>query len=109
MIFNYILVLLMRRYPRFLILLAPFFVIYISLFFALFQCYCLSDADFLGPPAIEASDLLSQPSCSLGDDKFFALSSHHIVLISDADIFKKLAVISFPISSLELTSHILRC
>jgi hypothetical protein len=99
----------MRRHPRFLILLAPFFIIYFSLFFALFQCYCLSDADFLGSPAIEAPDLLSQPSCSLGDDKLFVLTSHHTVLISDADIFKQLAVISFQISSLDLTSHILRC
>jgi hypothetical protein len=99
----------MRRHPRFLILLAPFFIIYFSLFFALFQCYCLSDADFLGSPAIEAPDLLSQPSCSLGDDKLFVLISHHTVLIADVDIFKQLAVISFQISSLDLTSHILRC
>ena len=99
----------MRRYPRFLILLAPVFIIYISLFFALFQYYCLSDADFLGSPAIEAPDLLSQPSCSLGNDKFFVLSSHHNLLISDGNIINQLAVISFQISSLDLTTHILRC
>ena len=99
----------MRRHPRFLILLAPFFIISISLFFALFQCYCLSDADFFGSPAIEAPDLLSQPSCSLGDDKFFALISHHNILISDKNILKQFAAISFRISSLDLTTHILRC
>ena len=99
----------MRRHPRFVILLAPFFIIYISLFFALFQCYCLSDADFLGSPAIEAPDLLSQPSCSLGDDKLFVLSSYHNFLTSDENILKQLDVISSQIPSLDLTNHILRC
>ena len=99
----------MRRSPRFLILLAPFFIISVSLFFALFQCYCLSDADFLGSLAIEAPDLLSQPSCSLGDDKLFVLSGHHNLLPSDENIFKQLDVISSRIPSLDLTIHILRC
>jgi hypothetical protein len=107
--FNDILVSHMRRHPKFLILLAPFFIIGISLFFALFQCYCLADADFFGSPAIEAPDLLSQPSCSLGDDKFIMLCSHHHLLISYENILRQLAAISFHISSFDLTTHILRC
>jgi hypothetical protein len=107
--FNDIFVSHMRRQSKILILLAPFFIICISLFFGLFQCYCLTDADFLGSPAIEATDLLSQPSCSLGDDKFFALNSHHNLLISYENILKQLAAISFHISSFDLITHILRC
>jgi hypothetical protein len=99
----------MKRHPKFLILLTPFFIIFISLFFALFQCYCLTDADFLGSPAIEATDLLSQPSCSLGDDKFFVFNNQHHLLISYENILKQLAVISLHISSFDRTTHILRC
>ena len=107
--FNDIFVSHMKRHPKFLIFLTPFFIICISLFFALFQCYCLTDADFLGSPAIEAADLMSQPSCTLGDGKFFVLNSHHNLLISYENIYKQLAAVSFHISSFDLTTHILRC
>ena len=100
----------MRRYPKTLILPVLFLIFYIPLFLALFQCYCLSDADFFGSPAFEAPDLLSEPTCSLGNDKFFVFCDHlDLLFISDHNIFRQLPVISFQIYSSDLTTDILRC
>ena len=100
----------MRRYPKILIPLASFFIIYVPLFFALFQCYCLSEADFFGSPEFEASDLLNQPSCSLGDSKFLLFTAgYHSSFILDGNIFDPLPVISFQIFLHDLKPHVLRC
>ena len=100
----------MIRYPKKLILLASFFIFYVPLFFALFQCYCLSEADFLGSPELEAPDVLNQPSCSVSDSKFLLYTADYDSLfILDGNIFDRLPVISFQIFLLDLTPHILRC
>jgi hypothetical protein len=100
----------MRRRPRILILLAPFFIIYIPLFFALSLCYCLSDADFFGPAAFEALDPLSEPACSLGDEKLLVFSGHHdLISILHSWFYEQPPFISFQISSFDPASVILRC
>ena len=100
----------MRRYPKILILLVSFFIFYIPLFFALFQCYCLSEADFLGSAEFEAPDLLSQPSCSLSESKSFLLSADHDSLfISKDDFLNLLRGTSLRIPSPYLMTHVFRC
>jgi hypothetical protein len=101
---------MMRLHPRVLIVLAAFFIIYIPLFFALSLCYCFSDADFFGPAAFEALDLLSEPACSLGDEKLVVFSGHHdLISILHSWLFEQPHFISFQISSFDPASVILRC
>ena len=100
----------MRRYPKILILLAFFFIFYVPLFFALFQCYCLSEADFFGSPEFEASDLLSQPSCSLSDSKFLLFTADYdSSFILETNIFDHSPLISFQTLHLDLRAEVLRC
>jgi len=100
----------MRRYPKILILLVSFFIFYIPLFFALFQCYCLSEADFLGSAEFEAPDLLSQPSCSLSESKILLFTANYdLLFILNNNIFDHLLVISFQTYPVDPTSHVLRC
>ena len=99
----------MRRYPKILILLAFFFIFYVPLFFALFQCYCLSEADFFGSPEFEASDLLSQPSCSLSDSKFLIFTADYDSSFILNNIFDYSPTISFQILQLDPRSPVLRC
>ena len=100
----------MRRHPKLLVLLASFFIIYVPLFFALFQCYCLAEADFFGSAEFEAPDLLSQPSCSLSDSKFLIFAvDYNSSFIWDTNIFNHLPIISFQILHLDPRAHILRC
>ena len=100
----------MSRYRKAQIVLGSFFVLYVPLFFGLFLCYCLAEADFLGSPAFEAPDLLSQPSCGLGKVKFSVSSSPlDFSLMLDNNISNPLAEISFRISSFDPVPHVLRC
>ena len=101
---------MMNRHQRILILLASFFIFYFPLFFALFQYYCLSDADFFGSPAFEAPDLLSQPACSLGNDKFLVFNGHHdLISILHNWFFEQSLLILFRTLSFDPASVILRC
>ena len=100
----------MIRYPKQLMLLASFFIFYVPLFSALFQCHCLSEADFLGSPEFEAPDVLSQPACSLGDSKFLPYTADYDSLfILDGNVFDRLPAISFQIFLLDLKPLVLRC
>lgn len=100
----------MRRYPKLLILLATLFIFYVPLFFALFQCYCLAEADFFGSPEFEAPDLLSEPSCSLSDSKLLIFTvDYDSSFILDTNIFDHLPIISFQILHLDLRAQVLRC
>jgi len=100
----------MRRYPKILILLALFFIFYVPLFFAFFQCYCLADADFFGSPQFEAPDLLSEPSPSLSDSKFLLfIANYDSSFFLDINIFDHLPVISFQILHLDSRTQVLRC
>jgi hypothetical protein len=100
----------MRRRPKILIFVASLLIFFIPLFFALFQCYCLSDGDFFASPGFEGDDLLSLPSCSLGNVKFLVFSGYyHFLFLLDNNIFEQLHPILFQISSLDPTSRILRC
>ena len=100
----------MRRHRKAFFWSASFFVVFIPLFFGLFLCYCLSDADIFGSPAFEAPDLMSEPACSLGNDKFLAFSGQYDVgSILPDKFFDQLPPVSFQISSLDLTNDILRC
>jgi len=100
----------MIRYLKRIILLVSFFIFYIPLFFAFFQCYCVSEADFLGSVEFEAPDLLSQPSCALNESKFLLSTAYYdLLLILNNNIFDHLPVISFQTYPLDLTTHVLRC
>ena len=100
----------MKRYPKILLLFALFFIFYVPLFFAFFQCYCLSDADFFGSPQFEAPDLLSEPSPSLSDSKFVLfIGNYDSSFILDTNIFDHLPVIAFQILQLDPTTPVLRC
>ena len=101
----------MKRRPKLLILLASFFIFYVPLFFGLFQCYCLSEADLFASPAFEGPDLLSMPSGSLGNNKFFVLLSslHDSLFIPDSTAFRRLLIIPSQICYLEVKPRILRC
>ena len=100
----------MIRYPKKLMLLASFFILFIPLYFALFQCHCLSEADFLGSPEFEVPDVLSQASCSVNDSKLLLYTADYDSLfILDGNIFDPLPVISFQTHPLALTTYALRC
>ena len=100
----------LRHHPKILPLLAIFLAIYIPLFFMLSLCYVLSDADFFGSPAFEAPDLMSEPACSPGQDKFFTLNVHYDLLsVLNSEFFERFPPISFQIDSFDLTNAILRC
>ena len=100
----------MKRHSQIVILLVIFFIFYFPLFFALFQYYCLSDADFFGSPAFEAPDLLSQPACSVGSDKFLVFNGHHdLISILYNRCFGPSPLLSFQTFSFDPTSIVLRC
>ena len=100
----------MKRYSRTTILLASFLILYVPVFFGLFECYCLSDADFFGPAAFEALDLLSEPACSLGDGKLVVFSGHDdLISILHSWFFEQPPFISFQISPFDPASFTLRC
>ena len=100
----------MRRYRKMLILPALFFIFYVPLFFAFFQCYCLSDADFFGSPQFEAPDLLSEPSPSLSDSKFnLFIADYDSSFILNTNIFDRLPTIAFQILHLDPRTPVLRC
>ena len=101
----------MRRRPKILVLLASFLIFYVPLFFGLFQCYCLSEADLFASPAFEEPDLLSMPSCSPNNDKFFALFSplYDSLSIPDDSFFDRFFIIPSQMTYREVTAEILRC
>ena len=99
-----------KHYSKIQIFAALFFVLFFPLFLAFFQFYCLWDADFLGSPMYESPDLLSQPPCPVGKMKIFVFACHiDSSFIPDSNIFRQLLTIPSQISSLEVTTPILRC
>jgi len=100
----------MRRHSKAFFGSASFFVVFIPLFFVLFLCYCLSDADIFGSPAFEAPDLMSEPACSLGNEKFLVMTDpQDLRSVLHYRFFHQFPPVSFQISSLDLTNDILRC
>ena len=101
----------MKRYSKTKILLASFFIFYVPVFFGLFECYCLSDADLLGSPSFERPDLLSMPSCSQGRNKFFVfIADHDLLSLLDNNIFfNHLRATLLQIPSIYLLTSVLRC
>ncbi len=100
----------MKRFQGIPTVLALFLIVYVPLFFSLSLCNYLSDADVFAPPAFEAPDLLSEPACSLGNEKFVVSYDYQGLIFNlNNDSFDRFLILSFQIPSLDLTTAVLRC
>jgi hypothetical protein len=101
----------MKRHSKTKVLLASLCVLYVLVGFTLFQCYCLSEADFFSSSSFEAPDVLSILSCSLDDKSLFVfVGSIYSLFVLDHKIFLNgLRVTSVQMPSAYLLTSVFRC